>query len=72
MTYEEGVIAIAAGLLSGIEFLHKHGLVHRDIKPSNVLLAASGHPYLIDFNLAARSTDILRLAGTPPTWHQSN
>lgn len=66
MTFEAGLFAIAAGLLSALDYLHAKGLAHRDLKPSNVLLAPTGHPYLLDFNLATNSADPCRLAGTLP------
>lgn len=66
MTYEDGVVALAAGMCAAVAYLHERGIAHRDLKPSNVLLGPSGHPYLLDFNLASRVTDPWRLAGTLP------
>jgi serine/threonine protein kinase len=35
-----------------IEFAHQRGVVHRDLKPQNLMLAESGHLYVLDFGLA--------------------
>jgi serine/threonine protein kinase len=66
MTYEDAVAALAAGMFAAVAYLHERGIAHRDLKPSNVLLGPSGHPYLLDFNLASRVADPWRLAGTLP------
>lgn len=66
MTYERGIEAIAASLFSALAFLHERGIAHRDVKPTNVLLTPSGHPYLLDFNLATNPLDYWREVGTLP------
>lgn len=66
MRYEEAIAEIATSLFSGMAYLHAKGIAHRDLKPSNVLLGPTGHPYLLDFNLATSGTDPWRMAGTLP------
>ena len=41
-------------LLSGVDHLHKHGIVHNDIKPANILLSRTEQPVLVDFGFAER------------------
>eukprot|EP00931_Biecheleriopsis_adriatica_P049910 TRINITY_DN28884_c0_g1_i1.p1 TRINITY_DN28884_c0_g1~~TRINITY_DN28884_c0_g1_i1.p1 ORF type:complete len:874 (-),score=161.01 TRINITY_DN28884_c0_g1_i1:90-2711(-) len=42
----------AAGVILGLEHLHKRSIVYRNIKPASVVLSEHGHPRLTDMSLA--------------------
>lgn len=45
-------VSVIAHVASGLDALHRAGLIHRDVKPSNVLLDSGGAAMLTDFGLA--------------------
>jgi serine/threonine protein kinase len=47
-----GVLRVTAEIATGLDALHREGLVHRDVKPWNILVDASGSSFLTDFGLA--------------------
>jgi serine/threonine protein kinase/tetratricopeptide (TPR) repeat protein len=53
ISYVKTVAWLTAQLADGLFHAHQHNVLHRDIKPSNILIASSGVPMLLDFNLAA-------------------
>jgi serine/threonine protein kinase/Tfp pilus assembly protein PilF len=63
--WSEAVATLGLHLAEALEAAHRQGILHRDIKPSNVLLAWSGRPMLLDFNLATQDgASGQRLGGT--------
>jgi serine/threonine protein kinase/WD40 repeat protein len=57
---------IASQFLSGLEAIHKAGLVHRDVKPENIMLTRAGRVVVMDFGLARQKTEDDRsVSGTP-------
>jgi len=42
----------AAEIVSGMEYLHTHGVIYRDLKPENLLLSHRGHIIMTDFGLS--------------------
>jgi serine/threonine protein kinase len=51
-TYVEGIAWLGKELAAGLAMAGDLQVAHGDIKPSNVLLAWSGRPMLLDFNLS--------------------
>jgi serine/threonine-protein kinase len=60
---------IAIGVLQGLAFAHKRGVVHRDIKPANIRVDAEGNARIMDFGVAhLASSNMTRtgvMIGTP-------
>jgi serine/threonine protein kinase/Flp pilus assembly protein TadD len=62
------VLEVLGQLADGLAHAHARGILHLDLKPGNVLLADSGEPMLLDFNLSFDTTDPTRelVGGTVP------
>lgn len=60
--------AIARNLLSGIAWMHEHGVSHGDINPQNILVFGRGMVKLADFDLAQPMGTVLPADITTPAY----
>lgn len=62
------VLRLLRQLADGLAHAHARGVLHLDLKPANVLLADTGEPMLLDFNLSfdAREPNREMVGGTVP------
>ncbi len=54
---EEQKIKIVADILTGIDYLHKNGVIHRDLKPDNILVDKNLQLKITDFGLSFLNDD---------------
>ena len=59
-------------ILTGIQHLHKLGLVHNDINPANIMLDEDGTVILIDFDSCRRVGESFGESHTKRTHHWHN
>jgi predicted Ser/Thr protein kinase len=68
---QQSVAALVKKLAQAMHDAHQHGIVHRDLKPSNVMVSKKHEPVIMDFGLARRAQEDVRLTksgsilGTP-------
>ena len=48
----EQAVRIAVRICDALEYIHGHGIVHRNLKPENILVDATDHIKLINFDVA--------------------
>src|SRR4051812_39593759 len=66
---EVNKLDITIGVLQGLAFAHKRGIVHRDVKPANIRVDSDGNARIMDFGVAHfASSNMTRtgvMIGTP-------
>ena len=65
---EDDVISTAHGILDGLDYIHRRGMIHCDLKPSNIMLTHGHEIKILDLGLAAiakNEDSSLSRAGTP-------
>ncbi|MDO5734913.1 MAG: Stk1 family PASTA domain-containing Ser/Thr kinase, partial [Propionibacteriaceae bacterium] len=53
----ERALEFTAGVLDGLDYSHRAGIIHRDIKPANVMLTPDGAIKVMDFGIARAVAD---------------
>lgn len=43
---------MCACVITGLEYMHEHGVIHRDIKPENLVLENTGYVRITDMGIA--------------------
>ena len=56
-------LEIVIGVLNGLGFAHKRGIVHRDVKPANIRVNEEGRPLIMDFGIAHLSSSNMTKTG---------
>ena len=71
LTDERAIAEIVKKVARGLQKAHERGIVHRDLKPDNIMLEQDSEPIVMDFGLARRVDDDVRITtpgriiGTP-------
>lgn len=52
------LVTLATDMISGMEYIHSHGIIHCDIKNNNLMLNSDKRLVFIDFNNARREKEI--------------
>lgn len=47
-------------IASGLQYLHKRGIIHQDMKPDNILINSDGQYLIIDFGISTKIRNTLR------------
>ena len=65
----DAILELMIGVLQGLSFAHKRGVVHRDIKPANIRVDEEGKARIMDFGVAHLASSNMTktgvMVGTP-------
>lgn len=61
----EALAEVLEQLLDALEYAHSRRVVHQELKPANILVDKDGAPKMLDFGLAGRLEDQLRIGPHP-------
>ena len=56
---DESLVALARGLLEGLEELDECGVIHADLKPANVIMRDGEFPVIVDFGSAVPADTVV-------------
>lgn len=57
-------VELMLGVLDGLAYAHKKGVIHRDIKPENIMLDLNGQARIMDFGVATKEIGAIGMSGT--------
>ncbi len=57
-------LRIMRDILSGLKYIHEHGITHRDLKPANIFITRNGSAKITDFGIAKLESSELTRVGT--------
>ena len=63
----EEIMNLGFGLIKGLGYLHRLGILHRDVKPDNLHIDTEGHLLILDLGVAASEGNPLSEINNPGT-----